>query len=277
MRGKVRMNRKIAGLLIAIFLVILIVCCKCTGEENVKTEVKIVEYFPVTYINSASIMEESVNILSEDELYLTHITGILMRNVRFDADITPYSQYKDGLNSYYVGLHDEKIDLADYAERPTIFFTNLNMIQSMIDRNCERNFLKGRKFNADQKEKFIYSTISFGIEKNKKLINPQLAVKGIGMLAEHDIYKEIQMIIDVNQVLKLVKQNFNADLHLMKITICDVKLYYSAYYSHEKEGGLQYIVSPFWVVRYRDGVQTIAMIFNAVTGTYYDKIEPVLL
>lgn len=278
MRGDVRMNRKRIGLVIAIFLVIFVVCFQFAEGKNSESEVKIVKYFPVTYINSKSIMEESVDVLSKEQLDLTHITGIVRENLIVDADITPYSQYKDGLNSYYISLKNDKFDFEVSPEYPMIFFESLEAIQSMMERKYKENFLsKCKGWNNRQAHKFIYNKIPCKIEEDKKLMNCRLNINRSGIMDGSNLDEKVQNVIDVNEVLKLVKQHLNANFHLMKITIYDMELCYSSCYLNNKNGNIQYIISPFWVVRCWDGVRPTAIIFNAVTGRYCDQIEALLL
>lgn len=275
------MNRSITGLLtvfLVIFGVIIVFCVKFTEGENSKDEVKIVKYFPVTYINTKSIQKEYVDVLSNEELNLTHITGMLMEHVILDADMTPYSRYKDGLNSYHVGLNRERIDSGGYPPYPTIFFENLENVQFMFERKCKGNFhAQGEEWDGKQKQKLICNLISSKTEENKKLISLQLNANRSGLINGSDIYREVQNVIDANEVLQLVKQNLNANLSLMQITIYDMELCYSSYYLNEEEGKFEYMVSPFWVVRCWDGVHIAEMIFDAVKGTYCDQTEWMLL
>lgn len=79
------------------------VCTSCSpspkqGKEETVTTDEMQDYFAAA--------------LSEEEMEQSHLTLTLMENIYVDADITPYSRYKDGLNAYYI---------SDYVEAENVY------------------------------------------------------------------------------------------------------------------------------------------------------------
>ena len=46
--------------------------------------------------------QDTLRKISQRDLQLGHIKVELLEKVSVDADVTPYSKYKDGLNAYYL-------------------------------------------------------------------------------------------------------------------------------------------------------------------------------
>lgn len=84
------------------------------------------------------------------------------------------------------------------------------------------------------------------------------------------ICKEKETVCDISVILEQVKEYFDSQLLADTITISDIKLQYSSWFEVEKDGTVQNIVQPFWVIRYWDAYakESFQIIYDAYTGNY---------
>ncbi len=61
--------------------------------------------------------------LSEEQKESTHLTLKFFKNIIVDADVTNPSQYKDGLDSYFIGYmnNDKRDSISSYCKKPDIY------------------------------------------------------------------------------------------------------------------------------------------------------------
>lgn len=99
--------------------------------------------------------------LSEAEMDQEHISLQLSEKVSVDADITPYSKYKDGLNSYLTETagDNEKIDIKSFEKNPEIFGKSFESIKEKILEMGDGKYLKTEQ-ETYYKKKYKSITLS---------------------------------------------------------------------------------------------------------------------
>lgn len=118
------MNKIKKRLLLYIILVMLLITgCKKTeieDENNLKNTGGISEQGDEPEAESEKTLEE---LLGEVDMEQSHINLKLSKNVMIDADITQYSQYKDGLNLYRINdITDEENSEKGFVKALDDFF-----------------------------------------------------------------------------------------------------------------------------------------------------------
>lgn len=93
--------------------------------------------------------------LSEKEMESAHLGLDLNEKVSVDADITSYSKYKDGLNSYFIEKvvqKQGKVNLSLYQKNPTFFENSLSELEQEITGVSTGKFLDAKKVVEYQKK-----------------------------------------------------------------------------------------------------------------------------
>lgn len=107
--------------------------------------------------------------LSEDDINGTHIKLYLNKNVTVDADITPISEYRDGVNSYFTKYNREqnKITYKKYKKTPTFLDCEVKELIKMVEKNTKGKFLSGKIATDKGNDNDYYCDVDFVNKDNK--------------------------------------------------------------------------------------------------------------
>lgn len=84
-------------------------------------------------------------------------------------------------------------------------------------------------------------------------------------------YKEKEKVCTVEDILERTKTYFEDVLLKEPVTIYNISIAYSSYFTEPEEGVIKNVVRPFWVVTYWDGEQGTKLVFDAYSGKYLTK------
>lgn len=107
--------------------------------------------------------------LSEDDINGTHIKLDLNKNVTVDADITPISEYRDGVNYYFTKYNREqnKITYKKYKKTPTFLDCEVKELVKMVEKNTKGKFLSGKIATDKGNDNDYYCDVDFVNKDNK--------------------------------------------------------------------------------------------------------------
>lgn len=109
--------------------------------------------------------------LSEEQKEGTHLKLDLAEKVTVDADVTSPSQYKDGMDSYFIGYmkNDKKKSISSYCKNPDIFGMSLDEFTEELV-NAGQCKLTGKKEDVEynKKEGWIRVGVSYHDTDNGK-------------------------------------------------------------------------------------------------------------
>ena len=85
---------------------------------------------------------------------------------------------------------------------------------------------------------------------------------------EGDVYKDTQTVITPDDILRKVKKYYEQQLITSTVTLEEVSLVYSGYFTDGSEGEIQPTVAPFWLVKAYDGglSGSVVFVYDAFTG-----------
>ncbi len=115
-------RRTIISIIITGFLVLLV---SCNGSPKGESQ-------------------DTLKKVSQRDLENGHIKIELMEKVMVDAEVTPYSKYKNGLCIYYFEPSIDnygKSDLKEYKKNPIIFNQDIEKVTGMIEKYSKGRFL----------------------------------------------------------------------------------------------------------------------------------------
>lgn len=89
----------------------------------------------------------------------------------------------------------------------------------------------------------------------------------IDKLTKGEIYKESQEIVSVNEIIGNIKEYYETKLLTKPVTVTDIRLVYSMYFTTEEEV-VDNVICPFWRVTVYDEQSQIKKLFlyDAVSG-----------
>lgn len=95
-----------------------------------------------------------------------------------------------------------------------------------------------------------------------------------------EVYKEKANVIDVNQLIKKVKEFFSLSYMVNDITIYNIELCYSSSFSDKEDGPVRNIVTPYWIVDYSidkssGDAEAYRIVYDAYTGEFIMEKEAV--
>lgn len=102
--------------------------------------------------------------LSDEEKESTHLSLDLAENIVVDADITSYSKYKDGMDSYFIEnlKQDRKTSISSYRKNPDIFGTPLKQFIKELAEVGQCSLSNGRTDTLyDKEKKLIFGNTDF--------------------------------------------------------------------------------------------------------------------
>lgn len=108
-------------------------------------------------------------------------------------------------------------------------------------------------------------------ENTQKIVVSEDGIEGIEtshVRDAGDVYKEASAVADPDGILQNIKDYYEHKLIQHPVTITDITLVYTGYFSDDSEGEIRPTVTPFWRVVAYDGTSTgsIQFIYNAFTG-----------
>ncbi len=83
-------------------------------------------------------------------------------------------------------------------------------------------------------------------------------------------YKEKEQVCTPEKILEQVEIYFQETLLEVPVTIYEISLAYDSYFTDPKDGLIENVVRPFWLVRYWDGKKTVQLVFDAYSGKYIE-------
>ena len=102
--------------------------------------------------------------LSDEEKESTHLSLDLAENIVVDADITSYSKYKDGMDSYFIEnlKQDRKTSISSYRKNPDIFGTPLKQFIKELAEVGQCSLSNGKTDTLyDKENKLIFGNTDF--------------------------------------------------------------------------------------------------------------------
>ncbi len=109
--------------------------------------------------------------LSEEQKESTHLTLKFFKNIIVDADVTNPSQYKDGLDSYFIGYmnNDKRDSISSYCKKPDIYGMPLSKFMKELADTGQCGFSeKKRDVNYRKEDGGIRIAVSCRDDDNVK-------------------------------------------------------------------------------------------------------------
>lgn len=66
---------------------------------------------------------------------------------------------------------------------------------------------------------------------------------------EGDVYKEAEQVVDSNAILNKIKIFYEKQILIRPVTVTEVNIVYTGYFTDGNEGEIQPTVAPFWRVK----------------------------
>lgn len=83
---------------------------------------------------------------------------------------------------------------------------------------------------------------------------------------EADVYKDTAPVMEPDIVLQKIKKYYEKQILTKPITMLDIKIVYTGYFTDGSEGEIQPMIAPFWRVRVYDGERNVYFVYDAFTG-----------
>ncbi len=81
-----------------------------------------------------------------------------------------------------------------------------------------------------------------------------------------EVYKKAEKIIDPNEVMRQVKEDYEQQFVTSPVIINDVRIVYAAYFTDYADGEIQPSINPFWMVTSYVNNTRVRFVFDAFTG-----------
>lgn len=91
---------------------------------------------------------------------------------------------------------------------------------------------------------------------------------------EGDVYKDTESVIEPDVVLKKIKKYYEKQILAKPVTVLDIKIVYTGYFTDSSEGEIQPMIAPFWRVRVHDGERNVYFVYDAFTGEAVAQNNP---
>ncbi|RKI25241.1 hypothetical protein D7V82_13565 [bacterium 1xD8-6] len=117
--------------------------------------------------------QDTLRKISQRDLQLGHIKVELLEKVSVDADVTPYSKYKDGLNAYYLETsfdnHGES-NIKKYKKKPIIFNQDMATVTNLVEKYTKGKFSASKsKINVLENDLQLFVPYVNKAEKNGEI------------------------------------------------------------------------------------------------------------
>ena len=91
---------------------------------------------------------------------------------------------------------------------------------------------------------------------------------------EGDVYKDTEQVIDPDVVLQKVKKYYEKQMLAKTVTVLDLEMVYTGYFTDGNEGEIQPMIAPFWRVRVHNGERNVYFVYDAFTGEAIAQNNP---
>ena len=83
-----------------------------------------------------------------------------------------------------------------------------------------------------------------------------------------DVYKEAEQVVDSNAILNKIKIFYEKQILIRPVTVTEVNIVYTGYFTDGNEGEIQPTVAPFWRVKVynNDSNGSQFFFYDAFTG-----------
>ena len=84
-------------------------------------------------------------------------------------------------------------------------------------------------------------------------------------------YNEKQKVCRPNDIIEQIEAYFQNVLLKQPVTIYEISLVYDGYFTDPRDGIIENVIRPFWIVKYWDGEKALKLVFDAYTGKFISR------
>lgn len=74
-----------------------------------------------------------------------------------------------------------------------------------------------------------------------------------------------------NDIIEQIEAYFQNVLLKQPVTIYEISLVYDGYFTDPRDGIIENVIRPFWIVKYWDGEKALKLVFDAYTGKFISR------